>query len=65
MTGEEDSEYAAACWNRPFISYERATSEIITIFKAACGGTESVSDRVSGKQNSTTCGRTSMDEFNK
>ena len=65
MKGEEDSDAQLPAGTVRFISYERATSDIIAIFKTACGGTEGVGDRLSGEQNSITCRRTSVDEVNK
>tara|TARA_Y100000385_G_scaffold114969_1_gene119445 strand:+ start:17 stop:166 length:150 start_codon:yes stop_codon:yes gene_type:complete len=48
MKGEEESEHATACSNPPPAYYDRATSEIVAIFKAAFGGSESVGDRPCG-----------------
>ena len=63
MKGEEGSERTVACWNRPIVYYERATSDIIAIFEAAFGGTECVDDGSFGEQNTVTCRRTSVDKF--
>ena len=60
--GEEDLEHAAACSNPPPAYHDRATSEIVAIFEAAFGGSESIGDRPYREQNAVTCRQTPVDK---
>jgi len=60
--GEEDLEHAAACSNPPPAYHDRATSEIVAIFEAAFGGSESIGDRPYREQNAVACRQTPVDK---